>query len=346
MPSRRRSSAPGGGSTASRAARRSARGSTGSRRTSASTCSADASAARGPMDLGPAREPIEANLNTLPEVTWIQPIPDDPGGDVAGRTRDDPARARRRAPAPAAPPARRPDPLRGAALAGDRGRRAARDERRVRQQRAPAGARDARGERSRHARHVAAVDEADARAPRALRRGLRALRHRRAHVADPGGRDPVDAAVRPLAARPRRHLHLVVGPGNRLQGLACDPDGRRRTARPRSASTSRATGQRLRAVGAAGARDRQTAGSSSSRSSSTPRRSSRSSAYRPGSTPSTFAQPHERDQFEQLGRRMAQPKIDSRSVGAARASRASASTVTAVGRRVAQVNSSEAAHLE
>jgi RNA polymerase sigma-70 factor, ECF subfamily len=29
-----------------------------------------------PMDLGPAREPIEANLNTLPEVTWIQPVPD------------------------------------------------------------------------------------------------------------------------------------------------------------------------------------------------------------------------------------------------------------------------------
>ncbi len=35
-----------------------------------------------PMDLGPAREPIEANLNTLPEVTWIQPLPDDPA-DVA-----------------------------------------------------------------------------------------------------------------------------------------------------------------------------------------------------------------------------------------------------------------------
>jgi RNA polymerase sigma-70 factor (ECF subfamily) len=30
-----------------------------------------------PMDLGPAREPVEANLNTLPEVTWIEPIPDD-----------------------------------------------------------------------------------------------------------------------------------------------------------------------------------------------------------------------------------------------------------------------------
>jgi RNA polymerase sigma-70 factor, ECF subfamily len=30
-----------------------------------------------PMDLGPAREPIEANLNVLPEVTWVQPAPDE-----------------------------------------------------------------------------------------------------------------------------------------------------------------------------------------------------------------------------------------------------------------------------
>jgi RNA polymerase sigma-70 factor, ECF subfamily len=29
-----------------------------------------------PMDLGPAREPVAENLNTLPEVTWIEPIPD------------------------------------------------------------------------------------------------------------------------------------------------------------------------------------------------------------------------------------------------------------------------------
>jgi RNA polymerase sigma-70 factor, ECF subfamily len=29
-----------------------------------------------PIDLGPAREPLEANLDTLPEITWIQPIPD------------------------------------------------------------------------------------------------------------------------------------------------------------------------------------------------------------------------------------------------------------------------------
>jgi RNA polymerase sigma-70 factor (ECF subfamily) len=30
-----------------------------------------------PMDLGPAREPVESNLNALPEATWIEPIPDD-----------------------------------------------------------------------------------------------------------------------------------------------------------------------------------------------------------------------------------------------------------------------------
>jgi RNA polymerase sigma-70 factor (ECF subfamily) len=29
-----------------------------------------------PMDLGPAREPVESNLNALPEVTWIEPMPD------------------------------------------------------------------------------------------------------------------------------------------------------------------------------------------------------------------------------------------------------------------------------
>jgi RNA polymerase sigma-70 factor (ECF subfamily) len=31
-----------------------------------------------PIDLGPAQEPIAANLNTLPEVTWIEPLPTDP----------------------------------------------------------------------------------------------------------------------------------------------------------------------------------------------------------------------------------------------------------------------------
>jgi len=39
-----------------------------------------------PMDLGPAREPVESNLNALPEVTWIEPIPANavaPEGDPA-----------------------------------------------------------------------------------------------------------------------------------------------------------------------------------------------------------------------------------------------------------------------
>jgi RNA polymerase sigma-70 factor (ECF subfamily) len=44
------------------------------------------------MDLGPAREPVEANLSTRPEVTWIEPIPDgavgaeaDPADVAVGR---------------------------------------------------------------------------------------------------------------------------------------------------------------------------------------------------------------------------------------------------------------------
>jgi RNA polymerase sigma-70 factor, ECF subfamily len=39
-----------------------------------------------PMDLGPAVAPVVENLNTLPEVTWIQPVPDrllEPEGDPA-----------------------------------------------------------------------------------------------------------------------------------------------------------------------------------------------------------------------------------------------------------------------
>jgi RNA polymerase sigma-70 factor (ECF subfamily) len=36
-----------------------------------------------PMDLGPAREPVEANLRTLPEATWIQPMPTSDPEEVA-----------------------------------------------------------------------------------------------------------------------------------------------------------------------------------------------------------------------------------------------------------------------
>jgi RNA polymerase sigma-70 factor, ECF subfamily len=37
-----------------------------------------------PMDLGPAQEPLASNLNVLPEVTWISPIPD-PAVEVESR---------------------------------------------------------------------------------------------------------------------------------------------------------------------------------------------------------------------------------------------------------------------
>ncbi|HEY5050609.1 MAG TPA: RNA polymerase subunit sigma-70, partial [Acidothermaceae bacterium] len=30
-----------------------------------------------PMDFGPSQEPIAANLNVLPETTWIEPVPDE-----------------------------------------------------------------------------------------------------------------------------------------------------------------------------------------------------------------------------------------------------------------------------
>jgi RNA polymerase sigma-70 factor (ECF subfamily) len=36
-----------------------------------------------PIDLGPASEPIEANLNTLPEATWIQPTPNPDPAELA-----------------------------------------------------------------------------------------------------------------------------------------------------------------------------------------------------------------------------------------------------------------------
>ena len=174
------------------------------------------------------------NLNVPAEVTWIEPMPDP--ADVA--VERDTIRlafvaALQHLPATAA---RRADPLRGAALAGVRGRGAARHLRRVGQQRAPARTRDARhGER-----RTRSTPRRRPRAARALRRRLRGVRHRRADGAHPRGRDAVDAAVRPVARRARRHPHLVVRARHRLPGLARRPGRAPRTARRRSVSTSRA----------------------------------------------------------------------------------------------------------
>ena len=212
-----------------------------------------------PMDLGPAQEPVESNLahrcRRRPGSSR-SPTARDPGGRsrrARRRARDDPARVRRRAPAPSAAPARRADPLRGAALAGERGRRAARHERRVGQQRAAARPRDARRRRGVDRRRSRRRRRRRARAARPLCRRVRALRHGRAHLADPRGRDPVDAAVRPVAAGRDDILAWWFGPGSAAAARACS--------RPRANGSPAFgqykpsdTGRRLRPVGAAGAR--------------------------------------------------------------------------------------------
>ena len=197
-----------------------------------------------PMDLGGAGAPEPANLNSLPEVSWIEPIPTDAAAE------EDPAevavaKETMRLAFVAAlqhlPPRQRAvlilcEVLRWKA---ERGRRAARHQRRVGQQRAAARPRDDRVQRAELHRHRAGEDRrARPRPAGALRGGVRGLRHGRADVADPRGRDPVDAAVRPVDVRARRRHLLVVRARDRLQGLqaACRPSWP--TARSRSGSTS------------------------------------------------------------------------------------------------------------
>ena len=306
------------------------------------------------MDLGPAREPIEPNLNTLPEVTWIEPIPDGrvvPEGDPA-----DVAVARETirlafvAALQHLPPRQRAvlilcEVLRwqAAEVAELLETSVASVNSALQRARATLAASDARRRRDRALRR-----RGRRRAPRPLRRGVRALRHGRAHRADPGGRDPVDAAVRPVAARPRRHPHLVGRPWGRLPRLARDPDDRReRRARVRPVQAERDR-RRLRALGAAGARARGRPDRRASRSSSTPSRSSRCSACPLGSTPRSIQLG--RVTSERTSRRPMKATSSRSSADAWRSrtrqrcrraaswSRASASTVTASGADAAHVD--------
>ena len=197
------------------------------------------------MDLGPAREPIEANLNTLPEATWIQPLPDSArahscrSGRGDCRARDDPARVHRGAPAVAAAKQR-------AALilcevlhwqASEVAELLETTVASVNSALQRARATLAADEQPRPTR--ATARRVEPRAARSLRDGVRELRHAGADVADPGGCDAVDAAVRPLAARSRRHPHVVVRARARLSRLPAGPDRRGERRRPRTASTSR-----------------------------------------------------------------------------------------------------------
>ena len=162
-----------------------------------------------PMDLGPASTTEAFRGATLPESAWVQPIPDgrvlpedgDPAEVAAARESVRLAFVDRAA-APPGPPAGRADPARGAALAGDRGGRAARHHGGVGQQRPPAGPGDAgraRPERRCDRSHRPGAGGA----PGPLRRRLRALRHHLARRAPARRRRDVDAAVRLLAPRAR-----------------------------------------------------------------------------------------------------------------------------------------------
>ena len=242
-----------------------------------------------PMDLGPAREPDAANLSMLPEVTWIEPIPDGrvvPEGDPA-----DVAVARETIRLAFVAALQHLPPKQRAALILREVLRWQASEVAELLETSVASVNSAlqRARATLEASDLAAsTDRAGGGrgrggAPRALRRRVRALRHGRAHGADPRGRDAVDAAVRPVAPRSRGHPLLVGRSRRRLSRLAGDPDrgGERRAGvRPVQAKRQLA---RATSRGRSRCSRSRTAGSSSSRSSSTPRRCSRSSVCRHGS---------------------------------------------------------------
>ena len=255
-----------------------------------------------PMDFGPAQEPV-VEQPQHPAGVDVDRAHSGPRGHHRG-SRDDPARIRRRAPAPAAEAARGAHPLRSAPLAGIRGRGAVGDERRLGEQRAPASARDA-GRAQSQPRGHAGRRRGGRRAARPLRRRLRVVRHRRAHIAHPRGRHAVDAAVRHVARRPRRHPRLVGRARASAAAIrgSCRPSGR--TARRRSASTSRTTQATATSRGHSRCSRSPAARSSASRSSSTPRGFSHSS----GCLSSIPRSPHEVDELEQLRGRVLKPNL-------------------------------------
>ena len=269
-----------------------------------------------PMDLGPAREPVDREPEHAPGGDLDRA---DADGRVAGRrsgrrrgrARDDPARVRRRAAAPAAAAARGADPVRGAPLEGDRGRRAARHERRLGQQRAAARARDARRERRQRGRRRAARStRPTASCSRATSRRSSATTSTRSpsliHEDATQSMPPYD-----LWLRGRDDiLTLVVRPGHRLPRLARHPDrGGERLAGVRPVQAER-DGRGLRAVGAAGARDLRRP---DRRVHVLPRHRDALPALRaarPTSTRSTSRRPDEAEQLQQLARGVAQPQLD------------------------------------
>ena len=176
-----------------------------------------------------------------PSDAWVQPDrptrrccrPSGDPAELAADARDDPAGVRRRAAAPARPPARGADPARGAALAGQRGRRAARHQRRLGQQRAAARPGHAgRPSTSTTTRPL----QVDAEQQALLARYVDAFERYDIDSLVPLLHEDathVDAAVRASGCRAaRRSAGGCVGPGARLQGLPHAGHCRPTAARP------------------------------------------------------------------------------------------------------------------
>ena len=248
-----------------------------------------------PMDLGPAWNPDGPIGRTLPEVTWIEPVPDGLVVPAAG----DPAevavsRETIRLAFVAAlqhlPPRQRAVLILCEVLRWKASEVAELLDTSVASVNSALqrGTGHARGERCQPDRPGAGDGRSPAGAPVPLRRGLRALRHGRAHVVDPGGCDAVDAALRAVAERAREHPPVVGRARRRLSRLARRSRRWPRTGRQRSGSTSRAPPAAATTRGRCRCSRSPTAGSSSSRSSSTRSVFSRSSDCRPGSSRSVW----------------------------------------------------------
>ena len=269
-----------------------------------------------PMDLGPAREPIESNLHTLPEVTWIEPAPDalvvhDEGDPADVAVARETIRLAFVAALQHLPPRQRAvlilcevlrwqasevaELLETSVASVNSALQRARATLEASELKAgdPAAPADAE-QRELLARYVAAFERYDMDA-------LTALIHEDATQSMPPfdlwltGRDDI--------------LTLVVRARHRLPRLARGADDRgERLARVRPVQAERRAAATSR--GRCRCSSSRTAGSRSSRSSSTPTACSRSSACPRGSTDASLGQhvleTHERDEVHELGRGVAQ----------------------------------------
>ena len=282
-----------------------------------------------PIDLGPSREPVEESLNSLPEATWVQPIPDPAVVAESNET----TRLALVAALQHLPPRQRAvlilcEVLRWKAseVAELLDTSVASVNSALQRARATLEASNLElGDASR------SVDQADA---ELLARYVEAFEAYDMDALTSLIQEDAIQSMPPFDMWLRGRDDIFAwwyGPGIGCKGSKRDPDGlgqRRARVRPvqaerhAAAATTRGRSRCWRS---------RTARSSSSRSSSRPRRSSRSSGYRPASTPSASVSPMNAISSTSSGVtcRSTRREPSRRSM---RASRARESTVAAVGR--------------